>query len=104
MTSVFSMSYNATNLANAGAKVVLTDIDVAGCQLVADEIKKNRGEAIVVKCDASNKADVDNVIAEAVKKFGKIDILVNNAGVYPFEPFLTMSEANFMKVPNIYLG
>jgi NAD(P)-dependent dehydrogenase (short-subunit alcohol dehydrogenase family) len=94
---------DSLKLANAGAKVVLTDIDVAGCQLVADEIKKNRGEAIVVKCDTSNKADIDNVVAETLKKFTKIDILVNNAGIYPFEPFLQMSEANFMKVININL-
>ena len=94
---------DSIKLANAGAKVVLCDIDVAGCQLVADEIKKSRGEAIVVKCDTSSKADIDNVVAEAIKKFGKIDILVNNAGVYPFEPFLQMPEANFMKVININL-
>ncbi len=90
-------------LANAGAKIILCDIDVAGCQLVADEIKKSRGEAIIVKCDTSNKADIDNVVAEAIKKFGKIDILVNNAGVYPFKPFLEMAEEDFMKVININL-
>ena len=36
---------DSLKLAGAGAKVVLCDIDVAGCQLVADEIKKMRGEA-----------------------------------------------------------
>lgn len=94
---------HALKLSGAGAKVVLTDIDVAGIQIVADEIKKMRGEAIVVKCDTSNKLDIDNVVAEAIKKFGKIDILVNNAGVYPFKPFLEMAEADFMKVININL-
>ena len=94
---------HALKFSEAGAKVVLTDIDVAGCQLVADEIKKARGESIVVKCDTSSKSDIDNVVAEAIKKFGKIDILVNNAGVYPFKPFLEMAEADFMKVININL-
>jgi NAD(P)-dependent dehydrogenase (short-subunit alcohol dehydrogenase family) len=94
---------HSLKLSGAGAKVVLTDIDVAGCQLVADEIKKNRGEAIVVKCNTSSKADIDGVVAEALKKFGKIDILVNNAGIFPFEPFLQMSEANFEKVIDINL-
>ena len=94
---------HALKLSGAGAKVVLTDIDVAGIQLVADEIKKNRGESIIVKCDTSNKADIDNVVAGAVKRFGKIDILVNNAGIFPFEPFLTMPEANFQKVIDINL-
>ena len=94
---------DSIKLANAGAKVVLCDIDVAGCQLVADEIKKNRGESIVIKCDISKKADIDNVVAETLKKFGKIDVLVNNAGIYPSEPFLQMSEANFAKVIDVNL-
>lgn len=94
---------HALILSNAGAKVVLTDIDTAGAQMVADEIKKARGESLVVKCDTSNKADIDNSVAETIKKFGKIDILVNNAGIFPFEPFLQMSEQNFEKVININL-
>jgi len=94
---------DSIKLASAGAKVVLCDIDVAGCQLVVEEIKKIRGEAIVVKCDISKKADIDNVVAETLKKFGKIDILVNNAGIFPFEPFLKMSEQNFEKVIDINL-
>lgn len=94
---------DSLKLAGAGAKVVLCDIDVAGCQLVADEIKKMRGEAIVVKCDISKKADIDSVVAETLKKFTKIDILVNNAGIYPSEPFLQMSEANFAKVIDVNL-
>jgi NAD(P)-dependent dehydrogenase (short-subunit alcohol dehydrogenase family) len=94
---------DSIKLAGAGAKVVLADVDLAACQFVADEIKKLRGEALVVKCDVSQKVDVDNVVVETLKKFGKIDILVNNAGIFPFEPFLQMPEANFMKVININL-
>ena len=94
---------DSLKLAEAGAKIVLADISVADCQLVADEIKKNRGEALVVECDVSKKAEIDNVVVETLKKFGKIDILVNNAGIYPYEPFLTMSEQNFEKVIDINL-
>jgi NAD(P)-dependent dehydrogenase (short-subunit alcohol dehydrogenase family) len=93
----------AIKLAGAGAKVVLCDIDLAGCQLVVEEIKKAKGESIAVKCDSSKKAEIDAVVAETLKKFGKIDILVNNAGIYPFEPFLQMSEANFEKVIDVNL-
>lgn len=94
---------HSLKLSGAGAKVILCDIDLAGCQQVLEEIKKNRGEAIVVKCDASKKTDVDNAVAETIKAFGKIDILVNNAGIFPFEPFLQMPEANFEKVIDINL-
>lgn len=94
---------HSLKLSGAGAKVVLSDIDIAGCQLVADEIKKLRGESLVVKCDTSKKAEIDNLVAETIKKFGKIDILVNNAGIYPFEPFLQMPEVNFQRVIDINL-
>jgi len=94
---------DSIKLAGAGAKVVLCDIDVAGCQLVADEIKKMRGDSIVVKCDISKKSEIDNVVAETLKKFVKIDVLVNNAGIYPSEPFLQMSEQNFAKVIDVNL-
>jgi len=94
---------DALKLSGAGAKVVLCDIDLAGCQQVAEEIKKMRGESIVVKCDISSKVDIDNAVAETIKKFSKIDILVNNAGIFPSEPFLQMSEENFEKVIDINL-
>lgn len=94
---------DSIKLANAGAKVVVSDIDVAGCQSVVDEIKKMKGDALAIKCDASKKADVDNVVTEIIKKFGKIDILVNNAGIFPFESFLEMPEQNFEKVIDVNL-
>ena len=94
---------HALKLSGAGAKVVLTDIDLAGCQQVLEEIKNNRGEAIAVKCDTGKKAEIDSAVGESVKKFGKIDILVNNAGIFPFEPFLQMPEQNFQKVIDVNL-
>lgn len=94
---------HAMLLAKAGAKVVVADLDAAGCQLVVDEIKKQRGEALAVKCDMSKKAEIDNLILETVKKFGRIDVLVNNAGIFPFKPFFEMQEADFAKVIDINL-
>jgi len=94
---------HALKLSVVGAKVVLADLNLAGCQLVVDEIKKMRGEAIAVRCDMSKKSEIDNLIAETIKKFGKIDILVNNAGIFPFKPFLEMQEADFAKVIDINL-
>jgi NAD(P)-dependent dehydrogenase (short-subunit alcohol dehydrogenase family) len=94
---------HALKLAGAGAKVVVSDISLQECQLVVDEIKNQRGEALAVKCDVSKKAEIDNLIKETLNKFKKIDILVNNAGIFPFEPFLQMPEANFEKVIDVNL-
>jgi NAD(P)-dependent dehydrogenase (short-subunit alcohol dehydrogenase family) len=94
---------DSIRLAQAGAKVVVCDVDLSGCQLVVEEIKKNKGEAIAVRCDISKKNEVDGAVSEAIKAFGKIDILVNNAGIYPFQPFLEMTEDQFEKVIDINL-
>jgi 3-oxoacyl-[acyl-carrier protein] reductase len=90
-------------LSKAGAKIVLADLSKEECQLVVDEIKKQKGEALAVKCDVSKKLEIDNLIAETLQKFGKIDILVNNAGIFPFQPFLQMTEQNFEKVIDVNL-
>jgi NAD(P)-dependent dehydrogenase (short-subunit alcohol dehydrogenase family) len=59
-----------------GAKLVLADI--SGKQ---DEVAAALGkDAVGVHCDVSNEADVQNMIATAEQKFGKLDILCNNAG------------------------
>ncbi len=94
---------DSIKLAQAGAKVVLCDVDAASCQQVAEKIKKMRGESIIIKCDISKKSEIDNAVSEAIKKFGKIDILVNNAGIYPFQPFLEMKEEQFAKVIDVNL-
>lgn len=94
---------HAIILARAGAKVVLADISKEECEKVAQEIKKEKGQAIAVKCDVSQKTEVDNLISETLKDFGKIDILVNNAGICPFKPFLEMTEQEFQKVIDVNL-
>jgi len=69
-------------LAEAGAKVVVNyhSSKAAGDETIA-AIEKVGGTAVLVKGDMTKKADVDNLISETVKAFGKdIHILVNNVG------------------------
>jgi NAD(P)-dependent dehydrogenase (short-subunit alcohol dehydrogenase family) len=94
---------HALTLAKAGAKVVVSDISQEDCEEVVEEIKKDGGEAIAIKCDISKKAEVDKMIDETVKKWKKIDILVNNAGIVGFKPFLDMTEEEWDKIININL-
>ncbi|MDH5365009.1 MAG: glucose 1-dehydrogenase [Dehalococcoidia bacterium] len=67
--------------AKEGAKVVIADTNKAKGEKVADDIKKDNGEAIFVKCDVSKESDWERLIAEVIRKYGKLNILVNNAGV-----------------------
>ena len=94
---------HALVLAKAGAKVVVADISLEDCQKVVEEIEKNGGEAIAVKCDVSKKEEVEEMVKETVEKFGKVDILVNNAGICQFKPFLELNEEEWDRTLDINL-
>lgn len=94
---------HALKLAKAGAKVTVSDISQEECQQVVDEIEKAGGEGLAIKCDVSNKKEVDEMVRKTIEKFGKVDILVNNAGICQFKPFLEMTEEEWDKTLNINL-
>lgn len=48
--------------------------------------------ALVVQADVGRAAELQALVARAVKELGGIDVLVNNAGVYPRSPFLELAE------------
>jgi NAD(P)-dependent dehydrogenase (short-subunit alcohol dehydrogenase family) len=56
-----------------------------------------------VHCDVGDKAQVDNLMAQAVKAYGRIDVLVNNAGIFKAADFLEVTEADFDAVLRINL-
>lgn len=94
----------ALALAKEGANVVLADTDESANENSAKEIEKETGsKCIAVKCDVSKKEDVDTLIRTATEKFGALDILVNNAGIFPFKPFLELSEEDWDKVMDVNL-
>lgn len=88
---------HALALASQGAKVVVTDIDAGECKLVADEVRAHKGEAVHFKMDVLNISEIDQVITEAVKHFGRLDILVNNAGIYLAKLALDITEEEWNK-------
>ena len=94
---------HALALARQGAKVAVTDINQEECQAVVDEIKSFGGEAIALKLDVANVAEVNQVFNEVVKQFGRLDILVNNAGVYQPKPALEITEEDWDKIIDIDL-
>jgi len=94
---------HALALAKAGAKVVVSDISEEDCQKVVDEIKKNGGEALAVKCDVTKKEEVEEMVKKTIEKWEKVDILVNNAGIAQFKPFLEMTEEDWDRTININL-
>jgi len=70
----------ALRFAQEGCNIVVTDLNLAGAQKVAEEIKSGGRKAIAIQTDISNSKDIKSMIEKSGQTFGKIDILVNNAG------------------------
>jgi len=70
----------AKALAKAGAKVAVVDLMEEAAKRVAEEIKKQGGKALAVKCSVLDKKQLEDAAKEITAKLGKIDILINGAG------------------------
>jgi NAD(P)-dependent dehydrogenase (short-subunit alcohol dehydrogenase family) len=68
-------------LVREGARVVVADIDERAGAAVADEIRKKGGDAIAVRVDVSDRAQVRALADRAFSAFGAVHVLCNNAGV-----------------------
>ena len=75
----------AKYFAKQGAKVVVNfpfDSEADKANEVVEAIISEGGQAIALKANVADEAEVQNMVEETVKEFGKLDILVNNAGYY----------------------
>jgi 3-oxoacyl-[acyl-carrier protein] reductase len=94
----------ALGYAGEGAKVV---VNYTSNQKAADEvvqaIQDLGSDAIAVKADVARKSEVENLVAAAVDKFGRLDILVNNAGFTRPSLMLKMTEDQWDQVVDIHL-
>ncbi len=89
-------------LAKEGCDIIVNDINLEDAQLTADAVKATGRKAIVIKADVTKKAEVDNMVNQALKEFGRIDILINNAGgMHPGGPFLQQKEETWDKDFNL---
>jgi 2-deoxy-D-gluconate 3-dehydrogenase len=93
----------AFRLAEAGASVMIADVNTEAARKTAAEIKKRDGKAEAIRADASSISDAGKVAQAAMEAFGSLDILVNNAGIFPFSPALELTEALWQKVMDVNL-
>jgi NAD(P)-dependent dehydrogenase (short-subunit alcohol dehydrogenase family) len=83
----------AVALAQAGAKVVVSD--VADASETATHIREQGGEAVATKADVTDNKSLAALVAAAEQHFGPVDILVNNAGLFgtlELKPLMQISE------------
>ena len=86
----------ALALAKEGCDIIVNDLDLDGAKQTAAEVEKLGRKSMAIKADVTKGADWDNMVKEALAKFGRIDILVNNAGgCTPPKPFLEMSDQDW---------
>ena len=71
----------ALKLAEEGAAIAVTDVDVAKGSLVAEEIRGRGGDAFFIEQDVADEARWAHVIKVVIERYKKLDVLVNNAGV-----------------------
>lgn len=93
----------ATQLALAGANVVIADVMEEKAKSTAQEISQSGNEAISIGVDVSSLSSVEEIVKKTLDKFGRIDILVNNAGVTRDALVMRMKEEDWDLVLDINL-
>lgn len=82
----------------AGARVVLSDLQGEAGQKLASELGKN---ALFVDQDVTKESDWERVVAAANKQFGGIDGLVNNAAIWWTKPVIDEDRERFRKMLDV---
>ncbi|RME66689.1 MAG: glucose 1-dehydrogenase [Nitrospirae bacterium] len=94
----------AREFAIEGAHVVVNYAGRADrAEEVVSDIKGHGQEALAIKADVSNEAEVKEMFQKAIERFGRIDILVNNAGIQADAPFVEMSLEKWQRVIDVNL-
>lgn len=86
-----------------GAFVVVADIDLATAKEVCAEINNDKLVGIAIETDISIQSQVEQMVEDVMKRFGKIDILINNAGISGEVAFLDMEVSEWQRVLDVNL-
>jgi short-subunit dehydrogenase len=85
----------AKGLAAEGCRLVLCARDAGELERAKAELDQSGAEILTVPCDVSEKDQVDRLIADANRRFGRIDVVINNAGIIQVGPVESMTVADF---------
>jgi meso-butanediol dehydrogenase/(S,S)-butanediol dehydrogenase/diacetyl reductase len=89
---------SARRLASEGARLVLADIDGEGVGKLAAEL----GQAAIA-ADVTRAEDIERMISEPYRRWGRLDVLFNNAGVIRVQPLLDVTREEWDRVMNVNL-
>jgi 3-oxoacyl-[acyl-carrier protein] reductase len=89
----------AKRLAADGFAVVVNYAgNSAAAQEAVDEIRKADGEALAIKADVADPAEVKQLFDKTIEAYGRVDVVVNNAGIMPLSPIAKGDVEAFDKV------
>ncbi|MGJ7525423.1 SDR family oxidoreductase [Variovorax sp. GB1P17] len=93
----------ALAFAEAGAQVVVNDIRLDAAQEVADTIAAAGGQALANSDDITTMRGAQDIVAQAIARFGDVHVLVNNAGNLRDRMFVSMSDEDWDEVMRVHL-
>lgn len=94
----------AESLVSEGAAVMIGDLNGEAAQQAAEELAtKLSGRVSARRCDVTDEADVDALVAGCIQEFGAVDIMVNNAGITRDASMKKMTLADFRSVIDVHL-
>ena len=93
----------ARTFAQAGARVVIADLNSTAAHAAADELDGSGRRAMAVAMDVTSESDVDSGMAAAVSAFGRVDVLVSNAGIQIVAPLEEFPFADWKRLLAIHL-
>jgi glucose 1-dehydrogenase len=91
----------AKRLLSEGSRIILNDVDEGLCASVAAQMGDR---VIAVPGNSASAETIDEMIATAVKEFGKVDIAIANAGITHFGDFFSYSREAFHRVMEVNLA
>ncbi len=94
---------HALALARSGARVVVNDLDAEAADEVCDEIGRLGGQASGNSANVQDLQAVEDMVAQALARWGQVDILVNNAGILRDKTFAKIDLEDFRLVLDVHV-
>ncbi|MGE0701335.1 MAG: SDR family NAD(P)-dependent oxidoreductase [Hyphomicrobiaceae bacterium] len=91
----------ALALSEAGAAVVVADIDAGLAAATAGNIEAHQRKALAIEADCGSVESIQSMVDRAVAAYGRIDILVNNAGVTRRADIMDITEADWDRIHRV---